>query len=179
MEKILKTTLISSGKFLKIRGVEVDFGNDKQAVLERLEFNDEGNGVMMVALDEENNIFLVEQFQVGCEERLLVLPRGGIKTGFNPEEMARQELEEEIGLTANKLVKIAEIQIFPGYVKAMSILYLATELSKRTRDGDELETINVIRMQLHDAVNACIDGKIVDSRTIAGILLVKEYLQRI
>ena len=178
MEKIISRTKKYSGTVMSINALEIDFGNGKKGTFERMEFKIEGIGVMIVALDKKNNIYLIRQFQAGPEKRLLVLPRGGVKNGVKPEIMAKIELEEEIGITASKILQIGLLEIFPGYVKAQTILFLATELTPKKSDGDEMEDIEVVKMPLEEAVELCITGKISDARTIAGILMVNEYLIR-
>jgi ADP-ribose pyrophosphatase len=48
----------------------------------------------------EGRVWLVEQFRYTIEERALELPQGGWEMEVeNPEELARGELKEEMGLT--------------------------------------------------------------------------------
>jgi hypothetical protein len=53
---------------------------------------------------ENDRIWLVEQFRYTIQERALKLPQGGWQMQVeNPEELARNELKEELGLEAREM----------------------------------------------------------------------------
>jgi len=56
--------------------------------------------VAVVALTHQNEIVLVQQYRHGTGEISLEPPGGLVKEGQNPEESAREELEEETGFRA-------------------------------------------------------------------------------
>ncbi len=177
METILSSKQKYQGKIVSVSDIDIDFGNGKQAVFEKVEFIDGELGVMMVALDEVMNIYLIKQYQAGSNARLIVLPRGGLKPGVSPIDMARQELQEEIGLNAKKIKQLAVLDIFPGIIRAKSILFLAQGLSPKRLQGDEFEDIEIIKIPFSEAVKDCLQNKITDARTVAAILFVNEYLK--
>ncbi len=180
MEKILNKKIIAEGKKMALEEVQIDFDNGKITAFERILFqgNSSATGVMIAAIDADDYLYLIEQYQVGSEKRELVLPRGGIPDGRTPEEQANTELQEEAGVKAGKLEKVGVIEIVPGYMKARSILYLATDLEDSKITGDEIESVRVVKLKFTEAVSFIMSGKITDSRTIAGILMVKEYLKK-
>lgn len=178
MEKIINRKVIASGRLLKLLGIEIDFGNGKYSEFERVEFNWGNKGVMIVALDASNNTYLVEQYQAGSERRMLCLPKGGLNKGESPIEMANIELQEEIGFKAKSLTEICILDVFPGYINFQTILFLAKDLIPKSSVGDEIEDVETIIMPFSKAIEACLNGQITDTRTIAGILMVDKYLNK-
>ena len=178
MEKIIWNKILYEWKFLQINSADIDFGNWKISNFEYASFKDEGNWVMIVALDDENNIYLVEQYQVWCDKRLLVLPRWWCKKWENIEYKANMELQEEIGMKAKNIKYLTEMEIFSWYIKAKSYLFLATNLEVSKLEWDEIEEIIVHKLPFEKAVEKIMNWEIMDSRTIAGIFYVKKYLER-
>jgi hypothetical protein len=54
------------------------------------------DGVAVVSLDEEMNIYLIKEFRYGCKQESLELPCGAIDAGETPLEGAKRELKEEV-----------------------------------------------------------------------------------
>jgi len=177
MEKILSSTPVFTGHKARFNAVDIDFGNGKSATFHMMDFVNLSIGVMAVAIDKDKNIYLLEQFQVGAGKRLLILPRGGVpQEGVTVEEQLNNELAEEIGMRANKIEKLLEMDPFPNFVKFTSVLYLAEDLEEAYKEGDELEELKVIKMPFEEAVVKTLNGEISDARTIAGILAAKYKL---
>ena len=131
---------------------------------------------MIVAIDEKEEVFLVEQYQVWVDKKILVLPRWGINPKESLEWNANKELQEEIWMKANDLKFIKEIHAFPWYVKAKSSLFLWTNLEPSKIDWNEVENLHMHKMPLSSAVEKIMNWEIIDSRTIAWILFVDKYL---
>jgi ADP-ribose pyrophosphatase len=177
MEKVLSSTPVFTGHKARINAVDIDFGNGKTGTFHMMDFKDIVLGVMAIAVDNERNIYLLEQFMVGVGERLITLPKGGVpKDGVTVEEQLNNELQEEIGMKANKVTKLLEMHPFPSYVKFSSIVYLAEDLEVSHKEGDELEDLKIIKMPFTQAVEKALNGEITEARTIAAILAAKVKL---
>lgn len=75
-------------------------------------------GVLMYD-PEADKVALIEQFRIGALEHprgpwLLELVAGLVKEGENMEDVAHRELEEESGLTAERLIRIHDVLLTPG-----------------------------------------------------------------
>jgi len=177
MEEIKKKDQLYKDKLFTINAVKIDFGNGNVGTYELIESSfDSGDGVIVVPVDENNKVYLLEQYQVGADKRLLILPRGGLDKNSDPDKQANEELREEIGYRANKLTKLVRMEIFPGWYKGASILYLAQDLIKDPKKGDELEDLKLRIVDYAKISNMIQKGEITDARTIAGLLYVKDYL---
>lgn len=69
------------------------------------------DGVMILAIDEEDNIILVKQFRPAIGDYIYELPAGMIDKGEDLETAAKRELFEETGLKA----KSYEVLLKPSY----------------------------------------------------------------
>ncbi|MGE5531458.1 MAG: ADP-ribose pyrophosphatase, partial [Bacteroidota bacterium] len=62
------------------------------------------------------------------------------------------------------------------YVGEAIHLYLVRDLVPEEAVGDEDENIQIERLPLDEALNACRDGRICDGKSIAAIMLAREFL---
>ena len=178
MEKTLSTTQPYTDKVFTINRSEIDFGNGKIWTFEYISSSaNSWEGVIIVALDQENNVFLIEQFQVAANKRLLTLPKWWLENWISIEQQVHSELQEETWYKANKITRLTELEIFPGRHQAKSYLYLAQDLEASPKQGDELEDMIVHKIPFAECIAKIMSWEIVDSRTIAWLLFVKEYLK--
>jgi 8-oxo-dGTP pyrophosphatase MutT (NUDIX family) len=125
-------------------------------------------------------IHLVEQFRYPVQRRCLEFPQGGWQTaGVDPEELARGELREEMGLTADSMTHLGTLWVAYGYSNQKEYVYLATGLAHTTADPDpeehDLVVKTVLIAQFEDMIA---DGTIRDSCTIAAWGLYKLRRER-
>ena len=181
MKKILWYKTITESDRFTIEWVNIDFGNWNKWVFHKVkfrDFKDENSNriwVMICAMDEENNIYIIEQFQVVTESRMLLLPRWWSKD-WNHTKSAQEELSEEIWYIADKLEELTTIYISPWYFQQWTKLYLATWLQKSKMEWDELEETILHKIHILEAVKMIMKWEITDARTISWIFFVKEYL---
>lgn len=115
-------------------------------------------------------IYLVSQFRYTVSARYMELPQGGWeRADAVPVEMARGELREETGLTAERMVHLAELRIGYGVLNQTQHVYLAEGLSQGTHDRDAEESdIEVHRVSVAEFEAMLLDGRIVDNCTAAA-----------
>ncbi|MER5210975.1 NUDIX hydrolase [Streptomyces sp. NPDC002838] len=129
------------------------------------------DGVRVVAVDEQDQVALVEDDFYLQEKRLLHLPGGGVG-GQELRKAAMRELEEETGLIAGNLCLLGVIDPLPGATAARTHLLLATDLRPGVVHRDDTEIgMTVHWMKLGDAVGAVRAGRITEASSVAGLLL--------
>ncbi len=84
----------------------------------------------------QHEVLLVSQQRPAVGRATWELPAGLIDDGETPEEAARRELAEEVGL-GGTLTKLAEVFSSPGFTDEKIYLFAATELFESTLPGDE------------------------------------------
>lgn len=137
-----------------------------------------GNGhtSMVVAIDKDNKVLLIREFQGAVEEDQYGLPRGKVESNQTSEEAAQAELEEEAGVRANELVKLGVLTAIPGYVNLRTHIFLGTGLTPSNKDGDEMEKLEVKRFTFNEIITMIESGEINEARVISAILLARAKL---
>ena len=88
-EETLSSRLIYEGRAVKLRVDTVRTPGGRETTREIVEHS---QCVAIIAVDDEGNILLVEQFRKPVEKELLEIPAGGIDPGETPEESVRREM---------------------------------------------------------------------------------------
>jgi ADP-ribose pyrophosphatase len=128
--------------------------------------------VVVLPLHEDRRIEFVRQYRYPTEEVLLELPAGKLDAGEEPVACAIRELAEETGC---KPVEIRELSSFfttPGFTDEVIHAFVATPLEPAPEVAqDPDEAIENVVMTVEQALDACRNGEILDSKTIATIFL--------
>ena len=130
--------------------------------------------VVVVPLTDGGKVVMVRQFRAAVGSDLLEVPAGKRDvTGEPPEETARRELAEEVGLRAERMELLARFYNSPGFTDELSWLYLATGLSEvpHDRQGHEEQLMSVEEVPLADTREMVADGRIIDAKSIIGLTL--------
>src|SRR5690606_32526052 len=131
--------------------------------------------VAVAALDDEDNIVLIDQYRRALGRRLLELPAGLLDIpGEDPLTAAKRELAEETGLAAREWSVLVDVALSPGFTDEALRVYLARGLSETERPEPEHEEADlaVVRMPLEEAVRAALSGRLVSATAVAGVLAV-------
>ena len=125
-------------------------------------------------------VYLIEQFRYTVGGRHWELPQGGWETAeVEPEEMARGELKEETGLTAEGMTHLSMLQIAYGVMNQKHHVFLAEGLTmgKATPDAEESDLV-VRRVSVAEFEEMIVDGTIVDNCTVAAWGLYRLWRER-
>jgi ADP-ribose pyrophosphatase len=128
-------------------------------------------GAGVVALFDDGTIPLVRQYRHPPVRYVLELPAGRLDAPERPEDCAARELEEEIGVRAGRLEKLAEFFTTPGFCEEKLWVFLATDLTatQQSLEGDEM--LEIVRVPFARALEMVATGEIEDAKTIIGLLL--------
>jgi ADP-ribose pyrophosphatase len=133
-------------------------------------------GACAVAVFADNTIALVRQYRQPTVRFVLELPAGRIEAPERPEDCAARELEEEIGVRAGSMEKLAEFFTTPGFCEEKLWVYLATELTETEQSLEDDELVEVVRVSFSRALEMIASGEIEDAKTIIGLLLAADRL---
>jgi ADP-ribose pyrophosphatase len=116
------------------------------------------------------SVWLVEQFRYTIQERALELPQGGWEMEVEqPEELARGELREEIGMDAAGMQYLGMMWIAYGFARQKQHVFLATGLTPTETDPDAEEHDLVTRsVTVEEFEQMMLDGTIRDCSTLAA-----------
>ena len=135
-------------------------------------------GVAVLALDEENNVFLVRQDRYPIQQLLLELPAGKLDHGAEEDILlgAKRELSEDTGLVADELTYLGYSLAFHVFCTEPLHMYLALKLTKQQQHLYADEVLDGITMPLDKLVEQVMDGTITDAKTVSTTLKVKVLL---
>jgi ADP-ribose pyrophosphatase len=173
MEKVVSSKVIFQGRVFAVKELQVELAPGK--IVSR-EVVDKGrDSIAVVPIDDHKRVYLISEYSAATDERTLCLPKGMIEPGESSEDAASRELEEEVGLRGS-LRRLAVLTVSPGYLTQRTTIFLATQLQRGKRGGDEDHELEVHIMRLADVCSSIAAGRISEARTIAGIALAREAL---
>lgn len=132
--------------------------------------------VVVLAVDtsrskSDPDILLIRQYRHAAGQFLLELPAGRIEPGEKLIPAAKRELIEETGYRAKKWSRHVTYYASPGFVsEAMNIL-LAEDLTLGAADPEDDERIEVLMTPLSEVLRLIHAGKVLDGKTLIGVLL--------
>jgi 8-oxo-dGTP pyrophosphatase MutT (NUDIX family) len=120
-------------------------------------------------LTKNLEVVALKQFRYGANEVVIEIPGGCPYEGETAEEIARKELEEETGFTAEKFLKLGSTLLFePAACITPYMPILATGCRKVCEPHlDQTEFAETILFSLSEWVGKIRSGEIRDSKTIA------------
>jgi ADP-ribose pyrophosphatase len=115
-------------------------------------------------------VYLIEQFRYTVGGRYWEFPQGGWETAeVVPEELARGELKEETGLTAERMTHLSTLQIAYGVMNQKHHVFLAEGLTMGEAAPDAEESdLRVRRVSVGEFEEMVLDGTIVDNCSVAA-----------
>lgn len=173
--KTLSSETVYMGRIFDIRIdsiCEADIEYTREIVVHK------GSAVIVPVFDDRT-VALVRQYRHAAGEYLLEIPAGTLDEGEDPMIGAVRELEEEIGVRAEKIEKLTEFYVSPGFLTEKMHVFLATGL---TDVGQKLEADELLTVERHsfDELNTMIrNGEITDAKTMVGVMLAEEKFRSI
>lgn len=126
----------------------------------------------------EPQVLLVRQYRHAAQRHLWELCAGRIDPGENQLLAAKRELLEETGYSARRWKRVLRFWASPGFVAETMAIYLATGLQAGTARPEEDEIIQTRFFPLSQTVQLVMKGKILDGKTICGLLWLRESTRR-
>ncbi len=170
---IRQREVVYTGKAFKVEKVHLGLPDGREGYYDLV--NHLGS-VTILPLSQQGNILFVRQYRIGSESELLELPAGTLNPGEDPLECAKREIQEETGMGAREFIPLGDMFLAPGYASEHMYLYLARDLFPSDLVGDEDEFIQVQKILVKDAYEMAAANEIHDSKTLAVMLLARQYL---
>jgi len=167
LPRVIDTKTIFRGRVFE---VSVDTVSEGEKTYPREVVHHSGSAVIVPVFDD-GTIALVRQYRHPAVRYLLEAPAGTLRRGEAPEEGAKRELEEELGVVSGRLEKLSEFFVSPGFCEEKMWVYLATELTETRQQLDDDEILEVVRIPFSQALSMITTGEIEDAKTIIGVML--------
>ncbi len=159
-----------SCRLFTVKKIDAELPDGKKKTYELIDIQ---SAVTVLPIDDEQNVYFVEQYRIGSRKTLLELPAGKVEPGEDALATAKRELREEIGMDAKEVKPLGNFYMTPGYANEYMFCYLAKGLftSPLTPDADEF--INLRKVPLKEINSLIQKGEIEDSKTLAAFQLLR------
>ena len=136
-----------------------------------------GDCVGVVPFNDADHVVLVRQYRyVQGENHRWEIPTGGVKKGEGLQQAAQRELAEEAGYTAGRLVHLSSYYTSKSICDETAHLFMGDNLIKAKVKPDETEFLERRIFSFDTALQMALEGKIMDSMTILGLVLTARRL---
>ncbi len=169
LPSVVDSRMVYSGKVVSLRVDEVTLPGGGTAIREVVEHP---GAVVVVALDADDQVYLVRQYRHPIGGYLLELPAGGLEPAEDPLKAAQRELREEVGLEAAEWTPLGSFFSSPGFVNERLHAFLARGLVSVRTDPDDDEDISVVRYPLTELLQHLEETP--DAKTIAALGLLSQ-----
>lgn len=157
-----------TGRIFNVNRLQVELPDGRRALRDVVRHP---GAVAIVALTEEGRICLVRQYRTALGRVTVEIPAGKLAAGEDPLECANRELLEETGMVAERMAFLTTIASSDGFCDELIHIYMATGLTFAKSSPDDDEFINVDLVEVSELVDAVLDGRIEDAKTVVGALL--------
>lgn len=137
-----------------------------------------GDNVTIVALDEDQQVWVVEDYLYTIQRWSWFLPSGAIDPEEDALHAGHRELLEETGLRAARWDLLGACYLSPGISTQRSYLYLARELTEGQPQREPAEArMTAHRLPLREALTASRTSETASAVTMLGLMLAWEAIQ--
>lgn len=173
-ERTLCSRRAYDGQLISLRVDEVELASGRRTEREVVEHP----GAAGILAWDGSRLAMVRQWRQATGGTLLEIPAGTLDSGEEPGSTARRELAEEMQLSAATWEAGPSFFTAPGFCTERLSLFLATQLSAAPQahaaDDEEIERS---WLTLDEALQAIDEGRIIDAKSIAGVLWVDRHLR--
>lgn len=164
---------------LKYKGVVVSIYSDTVALpnghVAQWDYIHHDGAAAVVPVTSDGKILMVRQYRNALDRATLEIPAGKLDSPDESRvECAHRELEEETGYSSEKLEYLMSVNTTVALCNELIEIYVATDLQPSKQRLDEDEFIDVEAYGLDELCQMIYEGKLCDSKTVAGILAYKD-----
>lgn len=171
MARVLSSRRIYDGKVLALDVDEVEEPGGVRATREVVRHR---GSVAALPVHADGRLVLVRQYRHPVADRVWELPAGRLDPGETPEQGALRELEEEVGLRAGRLERLATYFTTPGFCDEVMHLFRASDLSEVPPRPEADERIEVLTVTFAEARQMLRSGELREGKTLVAVLLESE-----
>lgn len=173
-ETTISSEILFDGKIFQVEKQRVQLMDGSESMREIVHHH---GGACVVPVDENGQVYLIRQYRKALESETLEIPAGKLEEDEEPYSCAVRELKEETGFVAERISSLGSIYPSPGYTDEEIFIYLATGLRSGRQELDPGEFLRVVPMPMVDVLDAIMEGRIKDSKTVVGLLKANEMMK--
>lgn len=167
--KRLDSEIVLNNEWYKIRKDKVQLPSG--VIIDDYYVSELQNVSMVFAMTHDKKVIFVKQYRHPVKGVLLELPAGIYSKGELPIDVARQELLEETGYKAKKLISLGKIVEYPTKDSHEMHLYLAKDaVPTKFSHPEETEDIEVVLIPINELLKMIENSQIFVSGTISCVI---------
>ena len=148
---------------------------------ETFDFIQHRGAAAVIPVMDDGRILMVRQHRNAVDDYTLEIPAGALDSADEPtHECAFRELEEETGYFAERedVKFLLTMYTTVAFCNEKIDIYTAHNLRKTSQHLDDDEYIDVYAYTIDELTQMILDGKIVDGKTISGLMTYRaKYLK--
>ncbi|MBO4904616.1 MAG: NUDIX hydrolase [Lachnospiraceae bacterium] len=171
------------GRTLIHNGAIVDIYQDLMELpdgsRENFDFIKHKGAAAVIPVMDDGRIIMVRQYRNAIDSYTLEIPAGGLDGADEPTRVcAHRELEEETGYSAafEDVTFLLTLYTTVAFCNEKIDIYVARNLTKTQQHLDDDEFIDVEIHTIDELADMVLAGKIVDAKTIAGLMTYKQIM---
>ena len=170
MIKTISTREVYRNPWTSVREDVIERANGQRGIYGVIDKDPACIVIPLEVTTEGEFVYLIEQFRYTVGGRHCEFPQGGWEVAdVVPEELARGELREETGMTAETMTLLSTLQIAYGVMNQKQYVFLAEGLTMGSADPDMEESDLVVkRVRVAEFEQMILDGVIVDGCSVAA-----------
>lgn len=138
-----------------------------------------GRCVGVVPFVDADHVMLVRQYRyVQRENHRWEIPTGGVNEGETLEQAAQRELAEEAGYNAGRLIHLSSYYTSKCICDETAHIQMGEKLRVTRALPDETEFLERRMSPFETALRMSLEGKIMDSMSVLGLVLAARRLER-
>jgi len=134
--------------------------------------------VGVVPIDEDGNTWLVGQYRYTLDQYMWEIPEGGGTPHEDDLTVAKRELREETGITANRWTPLLKLHTSNSVTDECAYGFVAQDLSFGESEPDDTEILQVKKVPLTSAIEMVMDGEITDALAMTCLMKIQIMLDR-
>jgi ADP-ribose pyrophosphatase len=167
--RTLSSKAIYQNRWMRLREDVAEMPDGRTTIYGVVTF---GDCVGVVPFVDAEHVLLVRQYRyVQDENDRWEIPTGGVKGGETLEQAAQRELAEEAGYRAGRLIHISSYYTSKCICDETAHLYVGEQLTPAEALPDDTEFLQRRVFSFDAALNMALEGEIVDSMSVIGLLL--------
>jgi ADP-ribose pyrophosphatase len=159
--------LLYEGPIFKLRRDKLSSTSEKR--LTTRDVVEHPGAVGILAITDDRQLLLIQQYRHPAGQSLLELPAGLIDPGESAIETGLRELKEETGYEAGQRQEVLRFFTSPGYSTEQITLVLARDCRLVSSPTGEEEGLELVRWPI-DELGRLLERGIQDAKTLVGIL---------
>lgn len=172
--RLLRSRVVFRGPVFYVSSDRV---REPEGILVRRDIVRHPGSVVILAVNDSHphpHVLLARQYRYAAGRQLWELPAGRIDHGEKPLAAAKRELLEETGYRARHWKRALFYYASPGFLDETMAVYMASGLQAGQAQPEEDEIIHIRLFPLPAALRMVMNGRILDGKTIAGVLWLKQ-----